>query len=155
MGSMKSLLKMIPGMGQIFDMLEGQDQMDPEKDVRKLKAIIQSMTLDERENPDKIDRSRRNRIAQGAGADPAVVHDLLKQFKSMGGMMQQMAGMSTMEKMQAMRGMQGSLMDPNAKLSPDKLRSKRGPENRDALRDKKKNQRKQAKEQRKKNKKRR
>lgn len=154
MGSMKSLLKMIPGMGQLFDMIESQDQMDPDKDVRKMKAIIQSMTLDERENPDKIDRSRRNRIAQGAGADPAIVHDLLKQFKTMGGMMQQMAGMSTMDKMQAMRGMQSQMLDPNAKLSLDSQRPKRGPENRDALRDKKKQQRKQAKDQRKKNKKR-
>lgn len=155
MGSMKGLLKLIPGMGQVAQAMDALDGVDPDTDVRRMKAIIQSMTLDERENPDKIDRSRRIRIAQGSGADPAVVNDLLKQFKAMGGMMQKMAGLSSVDKMRAMQGMKGDLLNPGAEIKREKNRSKRGPEERDVLRDKKKQQRKQAKDQRKKNKKRR
>lgn len=152
LGPMKSLLKMIPGMGQMTQALDAMDGMDPEKDMGRVRAIIQSMTKDERRNPDKIDRSRRNRIAQGSGADPAEVHDLLKQFKGMSGMMQQMAGMGTGDRMRKISQMQSEMLNPGAGLQREKQRSKRGPVDKDILRDKKKQQRKQAKEQRKKNK---
>jgi len=151
MGSMKNLLKMIPGMGQISQMLNEFDGMDPDKDVRRVEAMIQSMTLDERRNPDKIDRSRRNRIARGSGTDPAEVHDLLKQFKAMSGMMQQMAGLGVGDQMRKVREMQAEMLNPGASLRTEKQRSKRGPTDKNELRDKKKQQRKQAKEQRKKN----
>ena len=152
MGSMKSLLKLIPGMGQLAGALDAMDGMDPDKDVKRIKAMIQSMTLDERQNPDRIDRSRRNRIARGSGTDPAELNDLLKQFKGMAGMMKEMAGMGMMERMRAAQGMQSTMMNPGAQFQKEKLRSKRGPMDRDEARDKKKQQRKQAKQQRKKNK---
>lgn len=155
MGSMKNLLKLIPGMGQLSSAMEAFDGMDPDKDVKRIKAMIQSMTLDERRNPDKIDRSRRNRIAIGSGTDPAEINDMLKQFKGMSGMMQKMAGMGVMDRMRSMREMQSDLMNPGAGFSKEKNRSKRGPVDKTALRDKRKQQRKQAKQQRKKNKKRR
>ncbi|WP_437186891.1 signal recognition particle protein [Planctomicrobium sp. SH668] len=154
MGSMKSLLKMIPGMGQLSQALDAMDGMDPDKDLGRVRAMIHSMTLDERRNPDKIDRSRRNRIAKGSGTDPSEVNDLLKQFKGMSGMMQQMAGLGMGDKMKRVKELQTGLMGPGSNLLQDKQRSKRGPVDKDALRDKKKQQRKQAKDQRKKNKKR-
>jgi signal recognition particle subunit SRP54 len=155
MGSMKSLLKLIPGMGQMASALDALDGMDPDKDVGRVQAMIQSMTLDERRNPDKIDRSRRNRIARGSGTDPAEVHDLLKQFNGMSGMMQQMAGLGMGDRMKKVRELQSDMLNPGAELRREKNRSKRGPADKSALRDKKKQQRKQAKDARKKNKKRR
>ncbi|WP_437225846.1 signal recognition particle protein [Planctomicrobium sp. SH661] len=154
MGSMKSLLKMIPGMGHLSQALDAMDGMDPDKDLGRVRSMIQSMTLDERRNPDKIDRSRRNRIAKGSGTDPAEVHDLLKQFKGMSGMMQQMAGLGMGDRMKKVRELQADMMGPGAELHREKQRSKRGPVDKDILRDKKKQQRKQAKDQRKKNKRR-
>ncbi|MCA8995925.1 MAG: signal recognition particle protein [Planctomycetaceae bacterium] len=152
MGSMKSLMKLIPGMGQVSQMLDEMDGMDPDKDVGRVEAMIQSMTVDERRNPDKIDRSRRNRIAVGSGTDPAEVNDLLKQFKQMSGMMQQMAGLGTGDQLKKVREMQADMMNPGAKMRTEKQRSKRGPADKNVLRDKKKQERKRAKQQRKKNK---
>jgi signal recognition particle subunit SRP54 len=152
MGPMKSLMKMIPGMGQIASAIDAAQDMDPDKDVKRLRAMIQSMTLDERQNPDKIDRSRRTRIASGSGTDPHEVSELLKQFKAMSGMMQKMAGLSMMDRFRAVRGMESELMNPAGPMfSREKLRSKRGPELRDEFRDKKKQARKAAKAQKKKN----
>jgi signal recognition particle subunit SRP54 len=129
--------------------------MDPDKHLTRVRAMIQSMTLDERKNPEKIDRSRRNRIARGSGSDPAELHELLKQFKEMSGMMQKMAGLSGGARMRKVHELQTEMLNPNADLRREKQRSKRGPVDKDLLRDKKKQQRKQAKDQRKKNKKRR
>jgi len=152
LGPMKSLLKMIPGMGGAASAMEAMGEMDPEKDVHRVRAMIQSMTLDERRNPDRIDRSRRNRIAQGSGTDPADVHDLLKQFKGMAGMMQKMAGMSMGERMREVQKLQHEMSNPSAGFQKQKERSKRGPSDKSAQRDKKKQQRKQANKQRKRNK---
>jgi signal recognition particle subunit SRP54 len=131
-----------------MDALEG---MDPDKDVKRIKAMIQSMTLDERQNPDKIDRSRRNRIARGSGTDPVEVNDLLKQFKGMASMMKDMMGLGMMDRLRVAQQMQGAMMDPNSRV-PQIKGGVKSPVNRDLLRDKKKQQRKQAKDQRKKNK---
>jgi signal recognition particle subunit SRP54 len=155
MGSLKGLMKMIPGMGQMASAMDAMGEMDPDQDVQRVRAMIQSMTLDERQNPDKIDRSRRNRIAGGSGTDPADVHDLLKQFKGMSGVMQNLAGMSKVDQFRAIQGMQKDMMNPGAGFQKKKERSKRGPTDRSELRDRKKQQRRQAKEQRKRNKKRR
>lgn len=153
LGSMKSLLKMIPGMGQIADALDSMGGMDPDKDLKRVEAMIRSMTLDERRNPDKIDRSRRNRIASGSGVDPIEVNELLKQFKTMGGMMKQMAGMSMVDKMRSMGSLQ-SMLRPGVDMPAEKQRSVRGPVERDKVREQKKKERKQAKDARKRNKKR-
>ena len=153
LGSMKSLLKMIPGMGQVADALENMGGMDPDKDLKRVEAMIRSMTLDERRNPDKIDRSRRNRIASGSGTDPVEVNELLKQFKTMGGMMKQMAGLSMVDKMRSMGDLQ-SMFRPGAAMPVEKQRSVRGPVERDKVRELKKKDRKQAKDAKKRNKKR-
>ncbi len=157
LGSMRGIMKMIPGMGQLAAAMEEMgDDLDPDRDMSRIRAMIQSMTLDERRNPDKIDRSRRNRIAQGSGTDPAEVHDLLKQFEAMAGVMKNIAGLGMADRVKAMRELASmELMNPGGKLAREKQRSKRGPVERDKLREKKKLERKRAKEARKKNKKRR
>ncbi|TWT43576.1 Signal recognition particle protein [Thalassoglobus neptunius] len=150
MGSMKSLMKLIPGMGQMAQAMEAMDGMDPDKDVKRVKAMISSMTVEERRHPDRIDRSRRNRIAIGSGTDPAEVNDLLKQFKGMSGMMQQMAGMNMGDRMKAVRELQSEAMNPNSRgVSQGKQRSKRGDLTKDALREKKKKERQRQKKARK------
>ncbi len=88
MGSMKSILKMIPGLGNAI-----KDIDMPEEDLERFKGIIHSMTPRERRNPDLIEASRRRRIARGAGVEPQDVSGLVKQFMQMRGMMKQMAGL--------------------------------------------------------------
>ncbi len=87
MGGLKSVLGMIPGMGGKLRQLE--ESID-EKELLKNKAIIQSMTEKERENPDIINGSRRNRIAKGAGVEVADVNKLLKGFNQSKEMMKQL-----------------------------------------------------------------
>ncbi len=155
MGSMKSLMKMIPGMSQIAGAMDEMgDQMDPDKEVRRLEAMIQSMTLDERQNPERIDRSRRNRIASGSGTDPAEINDVLKQFKGMSGMMQKMAGMSMKDKLKAVNELAPEMMNPASQMRQEKQRSTRGPTDKNTVRDKRKQERQRAKQARKKNKRR-
>src|ERR1700722_2025318 len=140
LGSMKQILGMIPGLGGLLD---SNPDVDPEQELKGIEAMINSMTPDERRNPSKIDRGRRNRIAAGSGTEPSDVHHLIKQFQSMAPMMQQMAKMGLRERLQAVRGLaDAGLMDPNAQISHDKQRSKRGPLDQSKARDKKKQQRK-------------
>lgn len=149
MGSMREIMKMIPGMGKVVDQL---GDLNPEDDMRRIEGIINSMTLDERNNPERIDRSRRNRIATGSGVEPSEVNKLLKDFNSMGKMMQDMASMSLKDRMKAVKQMaDGGMMDPNADLREKKIRSKRGPTDSTALREKKKKQRKDARKAKKRN----
>ena len=77
MGGLKSVLSMMPGIGGKLKQIE--DQID-EKALEKNKAIIQSMTAKERQNPDIINGSRRSRIAKGAGVSVSDVNQLIKQF---------------------------------------------------------------------------
>ena len=88
MGPLEDLLKMIPGMSQV----PGLDQMkiDP-KDMAHMKAIVLSMTKQERENPELLSQSRRRRIAKGSGRNLAEVNRLIKQFNESRSMMNKMS----------------------------------------------------------------
>lgn len=105
MGGMMGLLTKLPGMSQLPDALKSQ--MDDKVMVR-MEAIINSMTLKERQQPDIVKGSRKRRIAQGSGTQVQDVNRLLKQFDDMQRMMKKMknGGMAKM-----MRGMKG-LMPP-------------------------------------------
>lgn len=88
MGGLSAVMGMLPGMGNI-----NTDAVD-ESGLKKVEAIIFSMTKAERENPKLMNPSRKNRIAKGAGVDIAEVNRLVKQFEQMQKMMKQVAGMS-------------------------------------------------------------
>ena len=152
LGSMRDIMKMIPGMGGVVDQL---GDMNPEDDMRRIEGIINSMTPKERQNPDVIDRGRRNRIASGSGVLPADVNKLLKDFSAMGKMMQGMSNMGLRDRMRAVKGMaDGGLLNPGAELTEKKMRSQRGPLNKDDAREKKKKQKKEAQKAKKRNRKR-
>lgn len=149
MGPLRDIMKMIPGMGGMLDQIPG---LDAEGDFSRIDAIINSMTAEERRNPDCIDRSRRNRIARGSGTEAADINRLIKDFGSMSGMMQKMAGLSMMDRFRAMKQMgDGGFFNPGANLQAAKERSKRGPADTRAAADKKKKARKDAKKQKKRN----
>ncbi|NQV26748.1 MAG: signal recognition particle protein [Rhodopirellula sp.] len=150
MGSVKDIMKMIPGLGGMADKL-GAAGEDPEKELKRVDGIINSMTEYEREHPSKIDRSRRNRIASGCGVEPAEVNALLKQFGEMATMMKRMSGMGAMDRMRAVQDIARN-SDPSGNFKVQKQRSKRGPQSSDKLKDLKKKQRQDKKKSRKRNK---
>ena len=80
---------MLPGMGQ----LKNIDLESNEKELKKVEAIILSMTKEERANPQLMNPSRKKRIAAGAGVDIADVNRLVKPFGEMRKMMKQLPGM--------------------------------------------------------------
>lgn len=81
MGSLTKILQMIPGVGQIGDLAPA------EKEMKKVEAIIYSMTKKERRKPELLDASRKKRIAGGSGTTVADINKLLKQFEQMKKMM--------------------------------------------------------------------
>lgn len=85
MGNMKDLLGMIPGMGKAMKEVDLDDNS-----FKPIEAIIRSMTLQERENPDIINGSRKSRIAKGSGRSVQEVNNLLKQFSDMRKLMKTM-----------------------------------------------------------------
>lgn len=88
MGSMKKMLTMLPGMGQMRDQIDNLD----ERELTRTEAIIHSMTPFERDNPKALNGSRRARIAAGSGTSVAQVNSLVKRFEDAQRMMKAMAG---------------------------------------------------------------
>jgi len=86
MGSMRDILSYLPGIGSKLDGLEFD-----EKEIDGVEAMINSMTVQERREPQLIGASRRERIAKGSGTEAVEVNRLLKQFKQMKKVMQKMA----------------------------------------------------------------
>lgn len=101
MGNIKDLMGMIPGMGK---QLKNMD-ID-EHQFKKIEAIIQAMTPQERENPDLLDGNRRKRLSYGSGNTITEVNQFIKQFAEMRKMMKNMSKMKMMGK--AMKGMPGA-----------------------------------------------
>ena len=91
MGGMSSILNMLPGIGGKVKDLES---MIDEKAMERTKAMILSMTPQERHNPSILNPSRRSRIARGAGVDITEVNRLVKQFEQSRKMMKQMPGLT-------------------------------------------------------------
>jgi len=88
MGSIESLMGMIPGMGKMMKQMEGAQP--PEKELKRIEAIIDSMTRKERANHSIINGSRRLRIAKGSGTTVQEVNQLLKRFVEAQKMMKQL-----------------------------------------------------------------
>jgi len=101
LGSMESILGMMPGMNGIK--LEG----DAEKAMARTEAIIHSMTKQERRKPDILNGNRRLRIAKGAGVKVVEVNQLLKQFQQMQKMMRMFKGGGAKKMMRQMEAMKG------------------------------------------------
>ncbi|MBQ7902109.1 MAG: signal recognition particle protein [Oscillospiraceae bacterium] len=85
MGGVSSMLSMMPGAGQI----SADDEEAAEKELKRIEAIICSMTKKEREKPSIIDAKRKRRIARGSGTQVQDVNRLLRQFEQMQKMMRQ------------------------------------------------------------------
>jgi len=101
MGSMQSIVGMIPGMSGV------QLGDDSERQMVRTESIIRSMTTQERRKPDILNGSRRQRIAKGAGVKIADVNQLLKQFQQMQKMMRMMKGGGSKKMMRQLEAMKG------------------------------------------------
>ncbi len=88
LGPLQQILKMIPGM----DKLSRDEELVSEKEMKRIEAIIFSMTPKERRNPDIIKASRKERIARGSGTKTHEVTALISQFRQMQRMMKKMGG---------------------------------------------------------------
>ncbi len=99
MGPLNNLIGLMPGMPKEIRDVEIED-----KQVNQIEAIIRSMTLEERANPDIIDASRRARIATGSGTNPTQVSGLVNQFSEMRKMMKRFGGMGTKKTRRDRRG---------------------------------------------------
>jgi signal recognition particle subunit SRP54 len=89
MGPLKQIMGLLPGIGSALKNLEM-----PEEELNKTEAIIQSMTMKEREKPENMDGSRRRRVARGSGVRPEDVAHLIKGFMAARDMAKKMSGLS-------------------------------------------------------------
>ena len=124
MGSMKSILKMIPGIGGMVNDVDMSDE-----DLNQVRGMIHAMTPRERADPEIIEASRRRRIARGAGVEPQDVSGLVKQFVQMRGAMKVMAGqgiggrlrmMQQLTQMGAMEGRMPKLGKGTTRYNPQR-----------------------------------
>ncbi|HEY7330514.1 MAG TPA: signal recognition particle protein [Gemmataceae bacterium] len=112
MGPMKDLIGSMPGMSEMIP-----DGEEPETAFRRIQGIIDSMTKDERRNPDVIDINRRRRIAAGSGTEPHEIKQFLSQFEMVRKLMRDMARMSIWERIKMVTGMgKMGAFQPGAKL---------------------------------------
>jgi signal recognition particle subunit SRP54 len=86
MGSLRKIMEMIPGMG---DLTKGISEEDMESRIKRTQAIISSMTTGERRNPKVLNGSRKRRVASGSGTSVQEINQLLSQFQQMQKMMKQ------------------------------------------------------------------
>jgi signal recognition particle subunit SRP54 len=101
MGSMQSIVGMLPGMSGV------QLGDDAELQMARTEAIIRSMTIQERRKPEVLNGSRRQRIAKGAGVKIADVNQVVKQFQQMQKMMKMMKGGGSKKMMRQLEAMKG------------------------------------------------
>ena len=90
MGSLNQVMEMIPGMNQLSKKLP-IGSLDDDGQIKKIEAMINSMTKDERRHPENINGSRRRRIAKGSGTTPQDINQLLNQFRQTQKMVRQLS----------------------------------------------------------------
>ena len=96
MGGLGNIMNMLPGLGGMGGKMKGLDDeqtAEAERKMGRMEAIIYSMTIKERQNPDIITPQRKRRIAAGAGVDISEVNKMMKQFEQMRKMMKSFPGM--------------------------------------------------------------
>lgn len=120
LGSMSKIMSFIPGMSRLSGML-GELNVDPDKEMRKIGGIIDSMTPEERRRPDIIDLRRKKRIAAGAGVETSQVNELLKMHERMATMVKSFSSMGMGDRMRAMQQMtQQASVNPFGMFGPMK-----------------------------------
>jgi len=120
MGPLKEIMAMIPGMGSAM-----KDLPVDERELDQTEAIINSMTPEERARPDRIDASRRRRIARGSGTGTQDVSSLVKSFGQIRDLMKQMQGQGAFGKGRAAMAQQMSQIDLFGPQKKKRQRSKR------------------------------
>ena len=103
MGSMSSIMGMIPGMGSMSKAIKDFD-FENSGELKNIKAMVGSMTKKEREEPDLINNSRKQRIAIGCGLTIVEINRMIKQFKNAGKMAKKFSGKNGMKQLQSMMG---------------------------------------------------
>jgi signal recognition particle subunit SRP54 len=106
MGSMSSIMGMIPGMGGMSKAIKDFD-FENSSELKNIKAMVSSMTKKERENPDLLNNSRKQRIDNGCGLTIVEVNRMIKQFKNAGKMAKKFSGKNGMKQLQSMMGGMG------------------------------------------------
>lgn len=117
MGGMKDMMANMPGMSDLIP-----EDEDPDVAVKRIQGMIDSMTKEERKNPDVIDLSRRRRIAAGSGTEPHDVKQFLNQFSQVRVIMRQIANMSLFDRMKMLMGMgKQGMLNPGGMLPKTKI----------------------------------
>jgi len=111
LGSMKSLLGMIPGMSGMASKIQDLD-LENSKEIKHIKAMIGSMTKKERENPALLNNSRKKRIAAGAGLSQMEVNRFLKQFQNAAKMAKKFSGKKGMKDLENLMAQQNKMQFP-------------------------------------------
>jgi signal recognition particle subunit SRP54 len=106
MGSMSSIMGMIPGMGNMSKAIKDFD-FENSSELKNIKAMVASMTPKERENPELLNNARKQRIANGCGLTQVEINRMIKQFKNAGKMAKKFSGKNGMKDLQAMMGQMG------------------------------------------------
>lgn len=106
MGPLDQILEMLPGAGKMKGL---QNVKVDEKQIDRVQAIVRSMTKQEKQKPEVINASRRQRIAKGSGTTVADVNRLLKQFEEMRKMMKQFSSMMGPKGMKGLKGLKGKM----------------------------------------------
>ena len=106
MGSMSSIMGMIPGMSGMSKAVKDFD-FENSGELKNIKAMVSSMTKKEREDPDLINNSRKQRIAIGCGLTIVEINRMIKQFKNAGKMAKKFSGKNGMKQLQSMMGGMG------------------------------------------------
>ena len=114
------MMGMLPGMGQMGDMVKAMSSPEATQEIRRMCGIIDSMTPSERTDPDIIEPRRRQRIAEGAGVQPKAVNELVKQFNQMKPILTGMAGGSVNDRKAMMDQLQDKMMNPAGKMPKTK-----------------------------------
>ncbi|MGE4511413.1 MAG: signal recognition particle protein [Sulfurimonadaceae bacterium] len=106
MGSMSSIMGMIPGMGNMSKAIKDFD-FENSSELKNIRAMVSSMTKKERENPDLLNNARKQRIANGCGLSIVEVNRMIKQFKNAGKMAKKFSGKAGMKNLQSLMGQMG------------------------------------------------
>ena len=105
LGSLKNIMGMIPGMGSMANQMKDID-LDNSSEIKKIKALVNSMTPKERENPELLNNTRKRRIAAGCGMNQNEVNRIFNQFESAAKMAKKFSSKSGMKDFMNLLGQQ-------------------------------------------------